>query len=289
MPGMDDDRLPQTTGRPIHVVGGRGGRISGLPGRRGRPGSAGPLRDGRHADPGRHLEPTCLYPSRRGRLPARSGSRRAGRRSSGEPGRAASGRQPDHLGRGGPPAISPAPCVERHGADRFRQSAPHRTVGRRRAADGRRLHPGARPASHVVCRDWPHEVILYRQGDELYCRTRGMPPGRNVRDRRRRLPGQGPDHQEFARGRKGFFAEFGGTGTVNDSVLIASPCDRAAFLTESGGTGSVHEPPGTQSTKSDHPFSVNPEEQNRQATSWELWEDTERPCYNQGADRCKNR
>ena len=36
---------------------------------------------------------------------------------------------------------------------------------------------GPDPRSHVVCRDWPHEVILYRQGDEIYCRTRGMPPG----------------------------------------------------------------------------------------------------------------
>jgi hypothetical protein len=32
---------------------------------------------------------------------------------------------------------------------------------------------GPKPQSHVVCRAWPHEVILYRQGDELFCRTAG--------------------------------------------------------------------------------------------------------------------
>jgi hypothetical protein len=26
---------------------------------------------------------------------------------------------------------------------------------------------------HVVCRDWPNEVILYRQGEQLMCRTAG--------------------------------------------------------------------------------------------------------------------
>ena len=30
---------------------------------------------------------------------------------------------------------------------------------------------GPRPHSHVVCRDWTHEVILYRRGQELYCRS----------------------------------------------------------------------------------------------------------------------
>jgi hypothetical protein len=32
---------------------------------------------------------------------------------------------------------------------------------------------GPRPHCHVVCRDWPQEVILYRHDDELYCRTVG--------------------------------------------------------------------------------------------------------------------
>jgi hypothetical protein len=32
---------------------------------------------------------------------------------------------------------------------------------------------GPRPHSHVVCRDWTREVILYRRDDELYCRTAG--------------------------------------------------------------------------------------------------------------------
>jgi len=32
---------------------------------------------------------------------------------------------------------------------------------------------GPKPHCHVVCRDWPAEVILYRQADELYCRTAG--------------------------------------------------------------------------------------------------------------------
>jgi len=32
---------------------------------------------------------------------------------------------------------------------------------------------GPKPHSHVVCRDWPAEVILYRQEDQLYCRTAG--------------------------------------------------------------------------------------------------------------------
>jgi hypothetical protein len=31
------------------------------------------------------------------------------------------------------------------------------------------LGPGA--ASHVVCRDWPHDVVLYRQGATIGCRS----------------------------------------------------------------------------------------------------------------------
>ncbi len=33
---------------------------------------------------------------------------------------------------------------------------------------------GPRPHSHVVCRAWPDEVILYRHEDQLYCRAKGM-------------------------------------------------------------------------------------------------------------------
>jgi hypothetical protein len=32
---------------------------------------------------------------------------------------------------------------------------------------------GPRSQSHVVCRDWPSEVVLYRHEDQLYCRSRG--------------------------------------------------------------------------------------------------------------------
>jgi len=31
---------------------------------------------------------------------------------------------------------------------------------------------GPNPHSHVVCRDWTHEVIVYRHGEELFCRAR---------------------------------------------------------------------------------------------------------------------
>ena len=31
------------------------------------------------------------------------------------------------------------------------------------------LGPGAH--SHVICRDWPHEVVLHRQHGGLYCRS----------------------------------------------------------------------------------------------------------------------
>ncbi|MEE8452108.1 MAG: FHA domain-containing protein [Thermoguttaceae bacterium] len=38
-------------------------------------------------------------------------------------------------------------------------------------ADSCILGPG--PHCHVVCRDWPHEVILYRHGEDLFCRVGG--------------------------------------------------------------------------------------------------------------------
>ena len=44
---------------------------------------------------------------------------------------------------------------------------------------------GPKPHSHVVCRDWPDEVVLYRHDDELYCRS-GVPieiDGRRCKDR----------------------------------------------------------------------------------------------------------
>ncbi|MDZ7618120.1 MAG: hypothetical protein U1E05_14035, partial [Patescibacteria group bacterium] len=33
---------------------------------------------------------------------------------------------------------------------------------------------GPRQSSHVVCRHWPHELVLYRHDEELYCRTRAV-------------------------------------------------------------------------------------------------------------------
>ncbi len=32
---------------------------------------------------------------------------------------------------------------------------------------------GPHPRSHIVCPDWPHEVVLYRHDEDLYCRTSG--------------------------------------------------------------------------------------------------------------------
>jgi hypothetical protein len=32
---------------------------------------------------------------------------------------------------------------------------------------------GPKPHSHVICRNWPREVIIYRHDEELYCRTAG--------------------------------------------------------------------------------------------------------------------
>lgn len=30
---------------------------------------------------------------------------------------------------------------------------------------------GPKWQNHVICREWPHDVVLYRQGDELFCRS----------------------------------------------------------------------------------------------------------------------
>jgi hypothetical protein len=32
---------------------------------------------------------------------------------------------------------------------------------------------GPKPQSHVVCRDWPGEVVLHRQEGQLYLRSKG--------------------------------------------------------------------------------------------------------------------
>lgn len=52
---------------------------------------------------------------------------------------------------------------------------PHRTDPSADAvllmADSCILGPG--PRSHIVCPDWPQEVVLYRHDDELYCRAGG--------------------------------------------------------------------------------------------------------------------
>jgi hypothetical protein len=32
---------------------------------------------------------------------------------------------------------------------------------------------GPKPTSHVICRQWSEEVVLYRHGDQLYCRSAG--------------------------------------------------------------------------------------------------------------------
>jgi hypothetical protein len=44
---------------------------------------------------------------------------------------------------------------------------------------------GPKPHSHVVCRDWPSEVVLYRQEGELFLRSPGVleVDGARVRDR----------------------------------------------------------------------------------------------------------
>jgi hypothetical protein len=44
---------------------------------------------------------------------------------------------------------------------------------------------GPKPHSHVVCRDWRQEVVLYRHDDRLYCRSRGAMEidGRRCEDR----------------------------------------------------------------------------------------------------------
>ena len=71
---------------------------------------------------------------------------------------------------------------------RLEFDSPHRTQP---AADAVLLMAqscvlGPSSDSHVVCRDWPHEVVLYRHDEQLYCRTAGRfeVDGRRCRDRR---------------------------------------------------------------------------------------------------------
>ena len=42
---------------------------------------------------------------------------------------------------------------------------------------------GPKPTSHVVARDWPDEVVLYRHGDQLFCRSGGSVEIDGVRHR----------------------------------------------------------------------------------------------------------
>jgi hypothetical protein len=46
---------------------------------------------------------------------------------------------------------------------------------------------GPKPHSHVVCRPWPREVLLFRHDETMYCRTSGTfeIDGRTCRDRGR--------------------------------------------------------------------------------------------------------
>lgn len=56
---------------------------------------------------------------------------------------------------------------------RLEFDSPHRTQP---SVDGLLLMAdscvlGPKPHSHVVCRDWPDEVVLYRHENDLYCRS----------------------------------------------------------------------------------------------------------------------
>ncbi len=50
---------------------------------------------------------------------------------------------------------------------------------------------GPRPNSHIVCRDWPQDVVLFRQGAELVCLAPGSfeIDGRRCHDRGALVPG----------------------------------------------------------------------------------------------------
>lgn len=86
------------------------------------------------------------------------------------------------------------PCILKEGDEielgrcvrlRFRQPHPLSATARLEMVSRHRTQPGCdgvllmdqtcvlggRWQDHVVCRDWPHEVVLFRQGEELYCKT----------------------------------------------------------------------------------------------------------------------
>jgi hypothetical protein len=69
----------------------------------------------------------------------------------------------------------------------FRRPHPLSATARLDFASGHRTQPfsdsvllmadtcvlGPRPTSHVFCRQWPSELVLYRHADQLYCRSAG--------------------------------------------------------------------------------------------------------------------
>ena len=115
-------------------------------------------------------------------------------------------RQPDRAGAGPATAVQPAASAECHGAAGLCQPPPHAALGRGGAADGRYLRHGAGGHNHVVCRHWPHDVVLYRQHGGLHCPQRDA-----VGSRRHALRAkQGPLTSAFARDRRGVFVQSGG-------------------------------------------------------------------------------
>ena len=75
---------------------------------------------------------------------------------------------------------------------------------------------GPKPHSHVVCRDWTREVILYRRGQELYCRTDGPFEIDGVA-----CSGRRPNHQEFPHRGRRVFVQFGGDTIESLSAVVA--------------------------------------------------------------------
>ncbi len=81
------------------------------------------------------------------------------------------------------------------------------------------LGPG--PKSHVVCRDWPHEVVLHRQHGGLYCRG----PGALEVDGKV-FPATSPADAPLPRCGRTVFVQFGGNPhvTVIAYARIAGNC-----------------------------------------------------------------
>ena len=187
--------------RSVHAVDRRRGRILGLPGRRGH---ASASRTGR----GR---PTCrswaTLSSRHARV-RRDGEgyliealrEVAHRRPAGARRRLAARRQPD---------CSWAESVRLL----FRQPHPLSGTARLDFLSRHRTQPsadavllmadpcilGPQPHSHVVCRDWTREVVLYRRRGAS-CIAARRADSRSTASRAM----AGPDHQEFPRRRRGF-------------------------------------------------------------------------------------